>query len=92
MFVIVNKSNGKVFKKPGQSWNAQYATKRGAKIAINRFGLPVNTFLVMTVEQQGYYYPTKMVERTNLMTGKKFMEAEDTPNFCSPASEAYWSM
>lgn len=34
----------------------------------------------------------KMVEKTNLMTGKKYMEAEGTPLCCSPASETYWSM
>ncbi len=34
----------------------------------------------------------KMVERTNLMSGKKYMESVNTPNYCSPASEAYWSM
>lgn len=33
-----------------------------------------------------------MVERTNLMSGEKYMEEEGTPNYCSPASEAYWSM
>ena len=33
-----------------------------------------------------------MVERVNLMTGKKYMEPSNTPNYCSPASEAYWSM
>lgn len=33
-----------------------------------------------------------MVERVNLMTGKKYMEKSNTPNYCSPASEAYWSM
>ena len=33
-----------------------------------------------------------MVERTNLMTGKKYLEAEDTPLHLSPASETYWSM
>lgn len=33
-----------------------------------------------------------MVERTNIMTGKKYMEASDTPRCCSPASELYWSM
>ena len=92
MFVIVDKSNGKMLKKAGTSWNLQYATKRGAKIAISRLGLPVNTFLVMTVEQQAYYYPTKMVERTNLMTGVKYMEAEDTPGFMSPSRESYWTM
>jgi len=34
----------------------------------------------------------EMVERTNLMTGKKFMERADTPLCCSPASETYWCM
>lgn len=33
-----------------------------------------------------------MVERVNLMSGKKYMEPSNTPNYCSPASEAYWSM
>ena len=34
----------------------------------------------------------KMVERVNLMSGKKFMEPINTPNSCSAASETYWSM
>ena len=34
----------------------------------------------------------KMVERTNMMTGKKYMESVNTPNYCSPSSESYWSM
>ena len=33
-----------------------------------------------------------MVERTNLMTGKTYMEDVNTPRCCSPSSEAYWSM
>jgi len=37
-------------------------------------------------------YKPNMVERTNLMSGKKYMEDVNTPNFCSPASESYWSM
>jgi hypothetical protein len=36
--------------------------------------------------------PVTMIEKTNLMTGKKYMEASDTPRCCSPASELYWSM
>jgi hypothetical protein len=35
---------------------------------------------------------TNMIERTNIMTGKKFLEPIDTPVFMSPASESYWSM
>jgi hypothetical protein len=32
------------------------------------------------------------VTKTNLMGGKEFRERYDTPHFCSPASESYWSM
>lgn len=33
-----------------------------------------------------------MVERTNMMGGGKYQERFDTPNYCSPSSESYWSM
>ena len=32
------------------------------------------------------------VTKTNLMGGKQFTERYDTPYYCSPASESYWSM
>jgi hypothetical protein len=32
------------------------------------------------------------VTKTNLMGGEEFTERYDTPHFCSPASESYWSM
>ena len=32
------------------------------------------------------------VERRNIMSGKVYKERYDTPNFCSPSSESYWSM
>jgi hypothetical protein len=38
------------------------------------------------------YDDPDMIERTNLMTGKKYMEKKDTPVFLSPACESYWSM
>jgi len=31
------------------------------------------------------------VTKRNLMGGKEFTERYDTPYFCSPASESYWS-
>lgn len=43
---------------------------------------------------QGYRYEiheTYVVKR-NLMGGKEFTERYDTPYYCSPASESYWSM
>ena len=32
------------------------------------------------------------VTRTHLMTNEKYQERYDTPNYCSPSSESYWSM
>lgn len=34
----------------------------------------------------------QQVERVNLMTGKTFKESVNTPYYCSPSSETYWSM
>lgn len=33
-----------------------------------------------------------MVEKTNLLSGQPYMERYDTPHYCSPSSETYWSM
>ena len=33
-----------------------------------------------------------LVERTNFMSGKTFLEEADRPFFCSPSSETYWTM
>jgi hypothetical protein len=43
---------------------------------------------------QGYRYEIHetMVERENMMGGGKYWERYDTPRYCSPSSEAYWSM
>lgn len=32
------------------------------------------------------------VTRKNLQSGREFQERYDTPYFCSPRSESYWSM
>jgi hypothetical protein len=31
------------------------------------------------------------VEKTNIMTGKRYLERLDTPYCCSPASETFWA-
>ena len=43
---------------------------------------------------QGYRYEIHetYVTRTNMMGGKEYQERYDTPNYCSPSSESYWSM
>ena len=35
---------------------------------------------------------TTYVEKTNIMSGKNFYERYDTPYYCSPSSETYFSM
>lgn len=100
-FYLVDKKSGRCFKKPSHVGAEAYPTERGAKIACTKLNKKVNKnllygvkkikYTVMSLEAFRSEFPVKMVERTNLMSGKKFMEAEDTPNFCSPASETYWS-
>ena len=43
---------------------------------------------------QGYRYEIHetMVKRVNMMSGREYEERFDTPRYCSPSSEAYWSM
>ena len=33
-----------------------------------------------------------MVTKRNLITGVEYQERYDTPHYCSPSSETYWSM
>ena len=42
---------------------------------------------------QGYRFEIHetYVTKTNLMGGAEFKERYDTPYYCSPASESYWS-
>lgn len=34
----------------------------------------------------------RKVTRTNLLSGQTFTEDSNTPGYCSPSSESYWSM
>ncbi len=45
------------------------------------------------LSSQGYRYEIHktFVTRKNLMSGQEFEERYDTPYFCSPSSETYWS-
>lgn len=50
--------------------------------------------IVMALELQGYRVTLHetWVTKRNLMGGGEFTERYDTPYYCSPASESYWSM
>ena len=62
------------------------ANGRAKKLAAKN---PDTNYAVMTSAAFAEIEP--MVERTNLMSGKKYMEKLNTPSYCSPASESYWS-
>lgn len=51
-------------------------------------------YAVELIENDGYivnYFPTYTTEK-NLLTGELYQERYDTPHFCSPSSESFWSM
>jgi hypothetical protein len=54
------------------------------------------THLVQTTypAREGYRFEIyeTYVTRKNLIGGQEFRERYDTPYFCSPSSETYWSM
>ena len=39
-----------------------------------------------------YEIHATLVTKKNMMSGKEFQERYDTPYYCSPSSETYWSM
>jgi len=90
-YVIFNQKTGRSIEK--------YPTQRGAKIAL---AAKIKKAAKMDEKDRPDYAVLSeedyerdinvMVERTNMMTGKTYMEKLDTPGYCSPSSESYWSM
>ena len=102
MFVIYEKSTTKiieVYRKNSYSKKTSYKTMSAAKAALTRITKArkeIGGFDIFDLAIAEYnYYLTKIekqVEKTNMMTGKKYMESINTPGYMSPSSEAYWSM
>jgi hypothetical protein len=77
--------SGKVFKSEGAAKAAiTRGLKKGALSPEKEYCVARADVFTNDIE--------KMVERTNLMSKKKYWESINTPNYCSPASETYWSM
>jgi len=90
-YVIVSKGTGFIVT-DGPNRTRAYKTFGAAKATRTRLcrkaGWSENELNIVDNKT----YRPRMVERTNLMSGIKYMEDVNTPNFCSPASESYWSM
>lgn len=63
--------------------------KRSATCTQRRLGVPV---YFLEFGKWLALRPVRMIKVKNLMSGKEFEIAEDTPLCCDPSSETYWSM
>lgn len=102
-YVVYNKETTKIAKtfKRGWGWkDVEAGTERAAKAALTRFvkvqlakGEPVDRD-DYAIAEIGEFHSNieKTVTRVNLMSGEEFQEPINTPHFCSPAFESYWSM
>jgi hypothetical protein len=79
-------------------FKADRRIKDGYRLVEKRDFDPVTKDYIDTVAERlmegGYLVKIfeTFVIKTNLMGGREFTERYDTPHFCSPASESYWSM
>jgi hypothetical protein len=73
---------------------AKAAITREAKKSLLPVGADNHPSVVLAVAERSDYFANieQQVERVNAVTGGKFMESVNTPYFCSPSSETYWSM
>lgn len=75
-----------------------YKTAGAAKAALTRAASPGRDNPVVRADFAVADYADftanieKQVERTNMMSGVKYMEAINTPPYMSPACDSYWSM
>tara|TARA_Y200000002_G_C22294967_1_gene502099 strand:- start:162 stop:488 length:327 start_codon:yes stop_codon:yes gene_type:complete len=108
MFYIYENSSTYIIGKPDRNGVARpdhsqvYKTMASAKAGLTRIckasGLlpsdvnyPLFRFSICETEKF-HRDIEKSVKKKNMMNGKEFMEKVNTPYYCSPSSETYWSM
>ena len=91
MFYIVARGTGMIVT-DGPHKTRAYKTFGAARATrtrlCNKAGYSVSDLSIVDTQ----HYKPQMVERVNIMTGEKFEEDVNTPYFCSPSSESFWSM
>jgi hypothetical protein len=77
--------------KTGERFIGKYNYDRKDRAAMDREATQLRRIYK---ESDGYRFNIveTLVTRTNILTGETFHERYDTPSYCSPSSEAYWSM
>lgn len=89
-FYIIEKATGRKFTKYVKSRGLRSGTFYG-KGSVTRVMNANNLHDTHDAVHAQDYKPV-MVERRNLMSGLPYMEDINTPSYCSPACESYWSM
>jgi hypothetical protein len=61
---------------------------------VNEKSILKQTYKTTYPQSKGYRieFHDTYVTRKNIMTGQNVIERYDTPYFCSPSSESFWSM
>jgi len=77
--------------KEGQRLVGKYDYDRKDKKSMER---EISALYPTYKKKDGYIFNVieTTVKRTNLIGGAEFEERYDTPYFCSPSSESFWSM
>lgn len=88
-FYIIEKATGRKFSKYVKSRGVHVDTFYGNG-AVTRVMNANNLYSTHQAVPLVDYKPV-MVERINLMSGLPYMEDINTPAYCSPAYESYWS-
>ena len=91
-FVIYDRKTSAILeiRKANGQRSSQYYGIGAARAALTRFSK--KNAMACPKSDPTPKYAIAERERTNMMNGKKFMESINTPYYCSPSSETYWSM
>ena len=88
MFVIYNDETTLLYKSKTREW---WETERSAKAARTRAKLAANEWRI--ADKNEFHAAIELkVRRKNLISGGWFTIAVNTPGYCDPSTESYWSM
>ena len=104
MYYIYDQSTTRILSRESKSYQqAAYKTMSAAQAALTRMqkkyaqrnaDAAQGPLYTAAIAEADYYSKNieKFVTKKNMMSGKEYTESVNTPNYMSPASEAYWSM
>ena len=107
MYYIYDQQSTRILSREGKRYyqQAAYKTYSAAQAALTRMqkkwvqreGVAAQgqgPLYTAAIAEADYYTKNieKFVTRKNMMSGQEYTESVNTPNYMSPASEAYWSM